>query len=80
VVRSPLTEVMQDFSIKVDPHSTVTLVFFAESAPKETFSPVDVAIWNPAADRWGFIRSGPVSLHLPSRSNLVAVASASPPR
>ena len=75
VIRSPLTTVMQDFSIEVDPHGTATLVFVAESDPRETFSPVDIAIWDTAAEQWGFIRSGPVSLYLPSRPNLIGVAS-----
>lgn len=75
VIRSPLTKVMQDFSIEVGPHGTATLVFLAESDPKETFSPVDIAVWDTAAERWGFIRSGPVSLYLPSRPNLIGVAS-----
>jgi hypothetical protein len=75
VIRSPLTKVMQDFSIEVDAHSSAVLVFLAESEPKEIFSPVDIAIWDPAARRWGFIRSGPVTLYLPSRPNLIAAAS-----
>lgn len=75
VIRSPLTKVMQDFSIEVHPRGTATLVFVAESDPKETFSPVDIAVWDEAAARWGFIRSGPVSLYLPSRPNLIGAAS-----
>jgi hypothetical protein len=74
VIRSPLATVMQDFSIEVSPNDSSTLVFVAASDPKQAFSPVDIAIWDGAIKQWGFIRSGPASLYLPSRPNLIDVA------
>jgi hypothetical protein len=76
VIRSPLNKVIQDFAVEVDAHDSVTLAFLAESDPRESLSPVDIAIWDVGTNRWGFIRSGPVSLLLPSRPNLVGVDAA----
>jgi hypothetical protein len=77
VVQSPLIEVLQDFALELDPQESATVEFLTDNSilPQNVLSPVNIAVWNAAKDRWSVLGAGQASLYTPSALGLLKAVS-----
>jgi hypothetical protein len=73
VVQSPLTKVLQDFALELDPQESATVEFLTDASvvPQNVISPVNIAVWDSAKERWSVIGAGQASLYTPSALGLL---------
>jgi hypothetical protein len=76
IVQSPLTEVLQDFALELDPQESATIEFLTDQTipPHDVLSPVNIAVWNDAKDRWAVMGAGQASIYTPSAPGLLKAA------
>jgi hypothetical protein len=73
VVQSPLTEVLQDFALELEARESAIVEFLTDKsvAPQNVLSPVNIAVWNSAENRWSVTGGGQASLYTPSALGLL---------
>ena len=65
VLKSPLTDILQDFAITLEPSQTRTIKFHATSTPKFASTAKVIKVWNNESKRWHNHGGGATSIYIP---------------
>lgn len=66
VLASPISQIIQDFTITLLPNETKKIKFIANTTPQSTLSYMCIMNWVEEKNKWFFFSYGNVSLYLPA--------------